>query len=215
MVWTPHKTANPTPSSTKSIHHHIQQQQDQMVWTPHKTANPTPSSTKSIHHHIQQQRIKWFGHLTRLPIQHPAQQRASIIISNSSRSNGLDTSQDCQSNTQLNNEHPSSYPAAADQMVWIPHKTANPTPSSTMSIHHHIQQQQIKWFGYLTRLPIQHPAQRAYNTRFSDRKTRGRRWSQRDTISVQHPSCPGILTCRRQTPLSSRDAPSGISDRQK
>ena len=29
--------------------------------------------TKSIHHHIQQQRTKWFGHLTRLPIQHPAQ----------------------------------------------------------------------------------------------------------------------------------------------
>ena len=29
--------------------------------------------TKSIHHHIQQQKIKWFAHLTRLPIQHPAQ----------------------------------------------------------------------------------------------------------------------------------------------
>ena len=26
--------------------------------------------TKSIHHHIQQQKIKWFGHLTRLRIQH-------------------------------------------------------------------------------------------------------------------------------------------------
>ena len=44
----------------------------------------------------------------------------------------------------------------------------------TKSIHHHIQQQRIKWFGHLTRLPIQHPAQRAYNTRFSSRKARGR-----------------------------------------
>ena len=37
----------------------------------------------------------------------------------------------------------------------------------TKSIHHHIQQQRIKWFGHPTRLPIQHPAHRAYNTRFS------------------------------------------------
>ena len=28
--------------------------------------------TKCIHHHIQQQRIKWFGHLTRLPIPTPS-----------------------------------------------------------------------------------------------------------------------------------------------
>ena len=44
----------------------------------------------------------------------------------------------------------------------------------TKSTHHHIQQQRIKWFGHLTRLPIHHPAQRAYNTRFSGRKARGR-----------------------------------------
>ena len=44
----------------------------------------------------------------------------------------------------------------------------------TKSIHRHIQQQKIKWFGHLTRLPIQHPAQRAYNTRVSGRKARGR-----------------------------------------
>ena len=44
----------------------------------------------------------------------------------------------------------------------------------TKSIRHHIQQQRIKWFGHLIRLPIHHPAQRAYNTRFSGRKARGR-----------------------------------------
>ena len=43
----------------------------------------------------------------------------------------------------------------------------------TKSIHHHIQQQRIKWFRHLTRLPIHHPAQRAYNTRFSGCKARG------------------------------------------
>ena len=35
-------------------------------------------ATKSIHH-IQQQRIKWFGHITRLPIKHPVQ-RACIRV---------------------------------------------------------------------------------------------------------------------------------------
>ena len=29
-----------------------------------------------------------------------------------------------------NKEHPSSYPTAEDQMVWTPHKTTDPTPSS-------------------------------------------------------------------------------------
>ena len=42
------------------------------------------------------------------------------------------------------------------------------------SIHHHIQQQRVKWFGHLTTLPIHLPAQRAYNMRFSGRKARGR-----------------------------------------
>ena len=43
----------------------------------------------------------------------------------------------------------------------------------TKSIRHHIQQQRIKWFGHLTRLPIHHPAQHAYNTRFSGGKAIG------------------------------------------
>ena len=41
----------------------------------------------------------------------------------------------------------------------------------TKSIHHHIQQQRIKWFGHLTRLSIQYRAQRTYDTTFSSRKT--------------------------------------------
>ena len=44
----------------------------------------------------------------------------------------------------------------------------------SQSIHHHIQQQRIKWFGHLTRLSIQHPAQHAYSTRFNSHKARGR-----------------------------------------
>ena len=44
----------------------------------------------------------------------------------------------------------------------------------TNSIHHHIQEQRIKWFGHLTRLPIHHLAQHAYNMRFSGRKARWR-----------------------------------------
>ena len=91
----------------------------------------------------------------------------------------------------------------------------------TKSIHHHIQQQRIKWFGDLTRLPVQHPAQCVYNTRFSGRKARGRPRKTRingvkETLSLKkHPSYPGIPTCSRQTSLSSRDAPSGICGRQK
>ena len=46
----------------------------------------------------------------------------------------------------------------------------------TKIIHHHIQQQRIKGFGHLTRLPIQHPTQHAYITGFSGRKARGCPW---------------------------------------
>ena len=44
----------------------------------------------------------------------------------------------------------------------------------TQSIHHHNQQQRIKKSGHLTVLPIQHTAQRAFNTRFSGLKARRR-----------------------------------------
>ena len=42
-----------------------------------------------------------------------------------------------------NKEHPSSYPTAEDQMVWISHKIASPTPSSTCILHN-IQRRQSK-----------------------------------------------------------------------
>ena len=96
------------------------------------------------------------------------------------------------------------------------------------SIQHHIQRQRIKWFGYPTRQPMHHPAQRAYNTRSSGRKARGRPWKTsikgvKETLSLYNPStpnppstpCPDISTCSRQTSLSPRDAPSGISGKQK
>ena len=67
----------------------------------------------------------------------------------------------------------------------------------TKSIHHHIQQQRIKWFGHLRRLPIQHPAQRAYNTRFSGRKARGR---PRKTLSQY--KIPPAQAFRREVSVS-------------
>ena len=54
------------------------------------------------------------------------------------------------------------------------HNTKIKEMVGTKSIHHHIQHQRIKWFGHLTRLPIHHPAQRAYNTRCSGCPARGR-----------------------------------------
>ena len=88
----------------------------------------------------------------------------------------------------------------------------------TKRTHHHIQQQGIKWFGHLTRLPIQHPAQRAYNIRFSGRKAIGRprkTWIKgvKETLSLYN--IPPAQACSGQTSLSSRNAPSGISGRQK
>ena len=38
----------------------------------------------------------------------------------------------------------------------------------------HIKQQQIKWFGHITRMPINQPALWAYNTKYSDWRARGR-----------------------------------------
>ena len=54
----------------------------------------------------------------------------------------------------------------------------------------HIKQQQVKWFGQITRMPINQPALRAYNTKYSGWRTRGRprkRWSDSvaDTLRTQ------------------------------
>ena len=54
----------------------------------------------------------------------------------------------------------------------------------------HIKQQQIKWFGHIRRMPINQPALRAYNTKYSGWRARGRprkRWidSVADTLRAQ------------------------------
>ena len=54
----------------------------------------------------------------------------------------------------------------------------------------HIKQQQIKWFGHITRMPINQPALRAYNTKYSGWRAKGRprkRWSDSvaDTLRTQ------------------------------
>ena len=67
----------------------------------------------------------------------------------------------------------------------------------TKSIHHHIQQQRIKWFGHLRRLPIQHPAQSVYSTTFSGRKARGR---PRKTLSLY--KIPPAQAFRREVSVS-------------
>ena len=97
--------------------------------------------------------------------------------------------------------------------------TKNREMVGTKSIHHHIQQQRIKWFGHLTRLPIQHPAQRAYNTRLSGRKARGRprrTWINRvkETLSLYNIPPAQAFWCAADKRLF-RDAPSSISGRQK
>ena len=53
-----------------------------------------------------------------------------------------------------------------------------------------IKQQQIKWFGHITRMSISQPALRAYNTKCSGWRARGRprkRWSDSvaDTLRTQ------------------------------
>ena len=52
------------------------------------------------------------------------------------------------------------------------------------SVLQHIEQQRIKWFGHLMRMPPNQPALRAYTSRYSGRRARGRprrRWS--DTVA--------------------------------
>ena len=53
-----------------------------------------------------------------------------------------------------------------------------------------IKQQQVKWFGHITRMPINQPALQAYNTKYSGWRARGRprkRWSDSvaDTLRTQ------------------------------
>ncbi|GFR96820.1 hypothetical protein ElyMa_006308400 [Elysia marginata] len=38
----------------------------------------------------------------------------------------------------------------------------------------HVENQQFKWFGHLMRMPTDQPAHRAYNSRYSGKRPRGR-----------------------------------------
>ena len=50
----------------------------------------------------------------------------------------------------------------------------------TTPVLQHVEQQRIKWFGHLVRMPPSQPALRAYTSRYSGTRARGRprrRWS--------------------------------------
>ena len=84
----------------------------------------------------------------------------------------------------------------------------------------HIKQQQIKWFGHITRMPINQPALRAYNTKYFGWRARGRPRKlsvdrEKDTVSLSPSStdsdeCPSGTDpqthLRRQTRHSLVDA---------
>ena len=87
------------------------------------------------------------------------------------------TRRDMIPNTKIRNgrnkEHPSSYPTAEDEM-----------------------------FGHLTRLPIQHPDRRAYNTKFSGHTARGRprkTWINRVKETLSLYNIPPAQAFRRAT----------------
>ena len=67
------------------------------------------------------------------------------------------------------------------------------------SVLQHIEQQRVKWFGHLTRMSPKQPALRAYNTRHSGWRARGRprrRWSDSVADTV------GLTGCRFYKPLA-------------
>ena len=82
----------------------------------------------------------------------------------------------------------------------------------------HIKQQQIKWFGHITRMPINQPAFRAYNTKYSGWRARGRprkRWSDSvaDTLRAQGMSLLQATQLAAVSPNPSPATPTGTSGR--
>ena len=84
----------------------------------------------------------------------------------------------------------------------------------------HIKQQQVKWFGHITRMPINQPALRAYNTKYSGWRARGRprkRWSDSvaDTLKIQGMSLLQATHLAADRQLCPPATPIGTSGRKK
>ena len=84
----------------------------------------------------------------------------------------------------------------------------------------HIKQQQVKWFGHITRMPINQPALRAYNTKYSGWRARGRprkRWSDSvaDTLKIQGMSLLQATHLAADRQLCPPTTPIGTSGRKK
>ena len=84
----------------------------------------------------------------------------------------------------------------------------------------YIKQQQVKWFGHITRMPINQPALRAYNTKYSGWRARGRprkRWSDSaaDTLRTQEMSLIQATHLTTDRQLCPPATPIGTSGRKK
>ena len=84
----------------------------------------------------------------------------------------------------------------------------------------HMEHQKIKWFGHLTRMPPNQPALRAYNTRYSGWRARGRprrRWSDSvaDTLRAHEMSLLQATRLAADRRLYLPATPTGTSGRKK
>ena len=84
----------------------------------------------------------------------------------------------------------------------------------------HIKQQQVKRFGHITRMPINQPALRAYNTKYSGWRAKGRprkRWSDSvaDTLRTQGMSLLQATHLATDRQLCPPATPIGTSKRKK
>ena len=92
--------------------------------------------------------------------------------------------------------------------------------AGTKPVLQHIKQQQVKWFGHITRMPINQPALRAYNTKYSGWRARGRprkQWSDSvaDTLRTQGMSLLQATHLATDRQLCPPATPIGTSGRKK
>ena len=93
------------------------------------------------------------------------------------------------------------------------------TKGATSALQH-IEQQRVKWFRHLTRMSPKQPALRAYNTRHSRWRARGRprrRWSDSvaDTVGAHGMSLLQATRLAADRHLSLPATPKGTSGRKK